>query len=372
MRRRLIVALGVMLTLAACDNKSGPPPPPPPVLEVKAIVIHGRSRIAPGENEAFEAIAQFTDNTTQVYTTKVQWRTSDSSVISIVGNSGVATARTTGETSVAAVYGRFVGTSNVIVVPTGTYRLTGKVLESSLPVSGAVVKVVSGQGTGLSTTTGDFGDYRLYGVAGPIQFEVTKNGYTTATRSIDVRTDELLDVGDLAQTGALPSLSGTYTLTLTLVEDCRLFPQGTQFPDEAKRRSYTAVVTQDGPRLLVTLSGANFLIQSGLGNHFEGRVEPAGLSFSLGGGGPYLDYYLAYGFSLPNLAEQLSATKVLMFLGTASVSQSSLGLSGDLNGAAVIVNPLDPNGPTFRQMWCASSHHQFSLVPQTAATRHRR
>ena len=57
------------------------------------------------------------------------------------------------------------GSSSVIVVPTGTYRLTGKVLESGLPVQGALVKITSGQGSGLSRSTGFAGDYQFYGVA---------------------------------------------------------------------------------------------------------------------------------------------------------------------------------------------------------------
>jgi hypothetical protein len=160
MRRRLLVMLAIGLVVIACDSPSGPPPPPPPPPPpgVKALTINGRARIAPGETEAYEAIAQMTNATTQVLTTEVQWQTSNNSLLSIVATSGAATARAVGDVVITASYRGVRGSSSVIVVPTGTYRLTGKVLESGLPVQGALVKITS-RGPGLSRSTGFAGDY---------------------------------------------------------------------------------------------------------------------------------------------------------------------------------------------------------------------
>jgi hypothetical protein len=374
MSRRLLVMLGIGLVIIACDSPTGPPPPTPaapPVPTVKALTINGRTRIAPGETEAFEAIAQMSDGTTPVYTSQVQWQTSNSSWLSIVPTSGVATARAVGDVFVYASYRGVRGTSSVIVVPTGTYRLTGKVLESGLPVQGALVKITSGQGSGLSRNTDVNGDYRFYGVAGPVDVEITKSGYTTITRSIVVSRDETVDVTDFTQTAGVASFAGVYTLTIAIAGDCRPAPPTAQFP-EPRTRTYTAAVTQNGPVLHVALSGADFLIQNGRGNAFDGRVEPNGVTFSLGSLGASAYYYFYYALGLPDVVEKRSGTEYLAFLGKAFTTSSPSGLSGQLSGAAVLFTQPSPGGVSSVRVQCLSYQHQFSLTPQTAATRIRR
>jgi len=369
MRHRFLFTLAVVLVVS-CDNKSGPPPPPPPpVPTVKALTINGRTRLAPGETEAYEAIATMSDGTTQVYTTKVQWQTSNSSVLSIVSGTGVATARAAGDVSLSTSYYLAVrGTSNVVIVPTGTYRLTGKVLESGLPVSFASVKVTAGQGVGMSTTTDYNGDYKLYGVAGPVEIQVTKLGYASLTRSIDVSRDDTLDFSDFTQTAGPQSLAGTYTLTIAIAGACQ--PPSPQFPANAKTRTYTAALTQDGPRLHVALSGADFLIQNGRGNSFDGRVEPSEVTFSLSGLGASAYYYYYYSIGTPDLAERISPTDYLAILGKAFTKSSSTGLAGPLAGTAIVFG--QNQGVSQSRLSCQSSSHQFSLTPQTAAARIRR
>ena len=370
MRRLLLAAIGTVLVVMACDNKSGPPPPPPPVPTVKALTINGRARVAPGETEQYEAIAQFTDGTTQVYTSRVQWFGGNSFVASLANN-GLLTARTAGEIFISANFGVIRSTLNVMVIPAGTFRLTGTVSESNLPVAAATVKVTSGVGAGLSGTTDSLGQYRIYGVSGPIEVEVSRPGYTTVTRSFNVHTDDLLDVPDFAQTNAPPSVAGTYTLTISIADGCSVYPRNAQFPAEAKTRSYTAVVTQNGPHLAVALSGANFIIQGGKGNAFEGRVEPNQITFSLHSAGTYAYYYFYYGVGTPDLAERLSTSDGLSFLGTASTKQTPAGLVGELNGTAMLFSATITPPPSVR-MQCVSAHHPFSLTPQTAGTRRRR
>jgi hypothetical protein len=373
MRRQLLVMLTIGLVVIACDSPTSPPPPqtaPPAAPTVKALTINGRTRVAPGETEAYEAIAQMSDGTTPVYTSQVQWQTSNSSMLSIVPTSGVATARAVGDVFVYASYRGIRATSSVIVVPTGLYRLTGKVLESGLPVQGALVKITSGQGSGLSWSTGVNGDYRFYGVAGPVDIEITKPGYTTITRPIVVSRDDSVDVADFAQAGAIASFAGTYTLTITVASDCLPSPPTAQF-SAPRTRTYTAAVTQTGPMLHVALTGADFLVQNGRGNAFDGRVEPGGVTFSLGTLGGYAYYYFYYSLGLPDVAERISATEYLALLGKAFTTSSSSGLTGQLNGAAMVFTQSSPGVSSLR-MSCQSSKHQFSLIPQTAATRHRR
>lgn len=373
MRRRSLVPLAAVLVVVACNSPTGSTQqqsqPPPPA--VKAIVVHGPTRIAPGDSASFEAIAEFTDNTTQVYTTRVQWQSSNLGVLSIVSASGTATARVAGDVVVTASLGSIRGSSAVLVVPTGTYRLSGKVLESGLPVLFATVKVTAGQTLGVSTTTDFNGDYKLYGVAGPVEIQITKPGYTPVTRSIDVSRDDTLDITDFTQTGGLPSLAGAYTLTITIAGNCQPSPPSAQFPANLRTRTYTAAMTQDGPRLHVTLSGADFLIQNGRGNSFDGRVEPDGVTFSLTGLGASAYYYFYYSVGVPDLAERISPTDYLAILGKAFTKSSPSGLTGPFVGSAMVFG-LQSSPINQVRVSCYSSSHQFSLTPQTGAARVRR
>lgn len=373
MRRQFLVALGVVIVVVACDNPNSPPPPPPPppTPTVKALTINGRTRIAPGETESYEAIATMSDGTTQVYTTKVQWQTSSPGLLSIVTGTGVATARAAGDVFVYANYFGVRGTSNVLIVPTGTYRLTGKVLESDLPVVSAQVKITAGQGAGMSSFTDVNGDYKFYGVAGAIQIEVTKPGYATVSKSIDVSRDETLDFSGFSQTAALPSLAGNYTLTLTVASDCAVSPRNAQFPADARTRTYGAVVTQNGPLLHVALSGADFLIQNGHGNAFDGRIDPSGVTFSVSSQGAYAYYYFYYTLGLPDLAERISATDYFTILGKASTPSTGSGMTGLLSGSAMIFAQPGPGISQIR-VSCQSFRHQFSLTPLGGARRIRR
>ena len=368
MRRRILVAIGVVLVVA-CDHPTSPPPlPPPPGPTVKALTINGRTRVAPGETEAYEALATMTDGTTQIYTAKAQWR-SPCPLILPTGNDGKATAKAAGECTITAFFGTITTSLSVMVIPAGTFRVAGAVSEAGLPVAGAAVKVKAGQGAGLQAVTDDRGQYRLYGVAGAVDIEVSKPGYPAVIKTLAVGADELLDFPDLAQTGALPTLSGAYTLTLTTGAHC--FQFGLPFPAEVKSRTYSAAVTQDGPKLTVTLSGGKFQIINGRGNQFEGHIEPGGVSFtlgSLGGFSYYYNYY--YHVGIPDVAELLSDGRYLSFLGTASGPVTASGISGPISGWVVVFSPTADGSPGAEAM--CHGGHQFSLTPLAGATRIRR
>jgi hypothetical protein len=119
--------------------------------------------------------------------------------------------------------------------------------------------------------------------------------------------------------------------------------------------------------LHVALSGADFLIQNGRGNAFDGRVEPGGVTFSLGSLGAYSYYYFYYSLGVPDVAEKVSATEYLALLGKAFTKSSSMGLTGQFAGDAMLFTQPSPGVSSVR-VSCHSSQHQFSLTPQTAAT----
>ena len=186
---------------------------------------------------------------------------------------------------------------------------------------------------------------------------------------IVVSRDDSVDFADFAQAGAVASLAGLYA-TITVASDCRPSPPTAPFPGP-RTRTYTAAVTQSGPALHVALSGADFLIQNGRGNAFDGRVEPDGVTFSLGSLGAYSYYYFYYSLGVPDVAEKVSATEYLAFLGKAFTKSSSMGLTGQFAGDAMLFTQPSPGVSSVR-VSCHSSQHQFALAPQTAATRIRR
>src|SRR5262245_47899931 len=176
---RLLVT-GAILASVGCGPDPLPPPTGPSVT-VKSISLAGPATIAPGATGAFTATATLGTGTTDDYTTKVTWRSTNTAVLTVDAQ-GRATGRTGGEAQVIAQISSQSARANVTVIPPDTFRLTGTVTDSGVPVSQATVAVTSGTGSGLSTLTDFNGQYRLYGVAGAIDVTVTKSGYTSVVQ----------------------------------------------------------------------------------------------------------------------------------------------------------------------------------------------
>jgi hypothetical protein len=242
----------------------------------------------------------------------------------------------------------------VTVVPPGTFRLAGLVLESQLPVQGATVKVIDGVGAGLSTLTDYGGLYRFYGVAGQVTVSVTKPGYVDLVKTTNVSQNTALDFPD-AQQVSLVGLAGTYTLTLTAASSCSTQPFSgiPPLPDEARQpRIYTATITQNGPALSVVLGGAVFTGTT----TFTGREAPDAVQFDIG------DFYYYYVYGID---ERLPSGETFSFLGSVSMGRSDL--SGLLNGK---IDLLSPSHAYLGE--CRSSEHRFSLTPLVSPSRRRR
>ena len=69
-----------------------------------------------------------------------------------------------------------------MVLPQGTYRVSGVVRDAGLPVMGARVEVAGASAQGLSGTP--HGEYRLYGVAGDVELRATREGYRENTKRL--------------------------------------------------------------------------------------------------------------------------------------------------------------------------------------------
>ena len=145
---------------------------------------------------------------------------------------------------------------------------------------------------------------------------------------------------------------GTYTLTISAASPCR-FTSGA-FPEEAKRRVYTAKVEQDGGRLTVTLSDADFIVTNGYGNRFSGFTDPTGtMTFPIGD---------VWGYEVVrfHIVERFSVGALLVG-GTVTASGTPQRIAGTLDGSILTSNRTsDPFDSSLSE--CESATHGFEMV----------
>jgi hypothetical protein len=297
------------------------------------------------------------------------WR-SNTSVFNVTG--GLVTAVTAGEGSISVTYQNRGASLVIVSLPAGTGILTGSVKESTFPIAGARIEVVSGPLAGRSEVSNSTGSYRMYGVVGDLQVRASTNGYVTQTTQVSVppiatpRRDQILNF-DLAPVNPVLALAGMYRFTLRASSTC-----GAKIPADLAVREYLATVTQDGPRLSVTLSGAEFAtISPGVtGNHFDGRARPDSVEFTLGSFSYYYYYYNSWGFverltRPPIGAWGFAQSTYLTVFGTAVGSATPSTISAALNGTLGLVDA--PSGFSVRRSTlssCNARDHQLVLTRQ--------
>jgi hypothetical protein len=307
--RSAAAALGIVIWACGGDSPTRPTPTPQgsptSTVTVSSLELTGPDTVASdGGTAQFTATARLSDGASRDVTNESTWRTLNSSVLTVTSG-GLATGRQRGETSITAVYGGRTATrSPVFVLPVGT-----------------------GQGQTAVTSNGT---YQLYGVAGPVEIGVTKFGYDELKKRPMVSGNETLDFA-LQLTKLRAEVGGTYTLELTAAPDC------TMLPAELRTRRYSAVLTQAGPNLTVTLSGASFSSWQGhVRNSFVGQLDPQldpfDLRFQIGGFVFYYYFYDYPGFSDPYVLEQLSPTTEFSFGGIVTASVRGSNIIGTLDG----------------------------------------
>jgi hypothetical protein len=322
-----------------------------------ALTVIGPSMLAPGETAQYTAVATMSDHTTQDYTSKAGWGPGISSVLTVDRN-GQATAVAPGDgfilANIEATPPRSTCCSartSVLVLAPNTYRLTGNVLESGLPVQGATITVLSGVGSGLSTITNYDGEYRVYGVAGALQIRMTKRGYVDIVKTFTASQNDVLDFPDAHQQQTLPVVAGGYVLTIQADPDCPTTspnPYTMPLPSDMRQpRSYAVQVTQDGPALHVIGAAPTFLPPS---DRFDGRITPDGITFLLGNG------YTGYGPD-DGMTAHLSPMQALSYEGAVTAARSGSTIVGRLNGELQLLD-VTTRSEVGR---CDAPSHPFSL-----------
>jgi Big-like domain-containing protein len=362
--RTTTLAIGVLTAFTfACHRSTtatAPSSTPAGHAAPVSLTIQGPATIAPGQTVQYRAIVTMSDHSTQDDTTTASWF-GDPTVVTITNNgqaTGVAPGdafinaniQTTPPLLVPCCSARIA----VLVLPPNTYRLTGTVLETGLPVQGANVTVLSGVGSGLSSMTDYNGEYRLYGVAGALQIKMTKPGYADIIKTFTSSQNDVLDFPEAHQLQTLPSLAGAYSLTFQPDPGCPTTPSAPRslpLPTDVRQpRTYAVQLTQNGPVLHVAGSPPTFVQPS---DHFDGRITPDGITFQLDNG------YAGYG---PDdaMTAHVSSTQALSYEGQVTASRSGSALVGRLDGEIQFFDlATKPQGEVGH---CDSANHTFSLT----------
>ncbi|HXG70114.1 MAG TPA: hypothetical protein VNJ04_05810 [Gemmatimonadaceae bacterium] len=346
--------LGLGLVFASCDKNRPSPTGPLIVTAPVRLELIAPADIAPGESVQLTVNAIRADGSVENVSSKAQWTPTTSEILQ-VSSTGLATAKNLGEQTVSAQFFGLSATARILVLPKGTFRLSGNVRESGFGIGNVTLTVISGVEEGLTTTSRSDGFYALYGVSGPVRIDTKRDGYLTGTQRLDVTAHRTGYDFEMVPARPRTDYRGTYTLTIA-APSCRS-GRGT-FPDEARRRVYTANVTQDGARLTVRLSDADFIVTNGRGNGFVGFVDITDMiRFSLSD--PDFDYY--YTYSDYDIAERFDAGALLVG-GIASARGTATAISGTLRGSIQIASRPTPPFPRPFVSACHSDKHGFEMV----------
>jgi carboxypeptidase family protein len=354
----LLAFLVAATVLATCGSPPAPsstplPPPPPsgPQRTATGVRIEGPASVAPGASASYRFIASFSDGTTADVTAQSTWTTSNTSVL-VVQSPGNVRGAGRGE---AALFARDTSLGAqfqswhvyVLVLEDGTFRVTGRVEESGGGLPGARVEVVAGTGTGLTATTAAGGSYALYGLAGQVRIDATLDGFEKESRTLSVTENTTADI-TMRPATTPTDLNGTWSMTLTASPGC--VPA---FPEDARSRRYTALISQTGTALKLDLMTPG--VSDG---NMNGIVIDRSLTFFL----PTDDfYYPFYGIRYYSLVEELTPGRFLAFAGTIRGQRNGDVVTGNLNGEFAIYAFGNNTGVRSRLASCERDDHGFRL-----------
>ena len=318
--RRALVVVACCASVAAC----GDDPPTQPTPNVQLVELTGPSTIAPGSVGVFTLTAFYSNGTQRDVTEIASW-CCDQSTLQRQGP-GRFLGRASGDAFVSANIQNLRRTKQIIVLPAGTYRVTGRVFEpgTTAPVPQARVSVSDGAGGSVAADTDFSGNFRLYGVPPNAEFVISRAGYQTQSQQMTF-TDHAAVNFELPLDGPRLEFSGTYTATF----DWRGCTSGIR-PEES-HRVYTAAVAQAGSVLDVRFTDAFFVVNSVMrGNMMQGQINAAGVTLFADRGFSYSYYYGPNTY--PFLVERLADEGRLVVYGTATLAPSGASFVGEIKG----------------------------------------
>jgi len=308
---RAFTAVLGLAAVSACGNS-----PTEPFDGVKKLEVTGPTTAAPGQTLRYVATAHYVDGSTRDVTGEVTWRGTGAMTFT---SAGVASAAVNGDWGVTAIFHVFTVNVPVLVLEPGTFKMTGTLREKgggSLPFGGRIA-VLSGVGQGKIAFGGD---YRFYGVAGPIRLEVSSSGYISTVLDIEV-TGHTVQNFELEFLETPVDVAGDWTLTLgPPPSGC---PNG--LPSLAETRSYNLAVIQKGRILELRLRGPTVQIVS------DGNT--GGLVFGRRVSLSFVNDENDFGEELRiNLLDRLSATETFSFKGQLDFQGNESPIATIMNG----------------------------------------
>ena len=300
------------------------------------------STLAPGTTTQVRLVARWTDGREQDVTASASFESRSPDIIAI-SPSGIATALMPGETIVIGLYERASGSRQIVVVPDGTFRVAGRVVEEErpgLPIAGAQVET---DGSAPPVTTDSSGNYRLYGVPGQARIRVSKAGYVTKELGLSISNHHTQNV---ALALAVPRLdvSGAHQMTFEASPECR-----DQLPEAVRTRRYAAEITHDGALIGLVLSGSRFYpfpYTRTTTTIIGGWAGPASITLYL--------FDENYDGGPPMLLEIVDDSTHLAITGGIELWADGRGLVGTLDGEFRAFTQFDRRTPPFAS--CRSMH----------------
>ena len=360
---RACLATVLAIAVACGDDDSGKPPAGPTGpwadnhLTVTGVDIAGPASIPQGQSAQYTATARMSDGSTRV-PKSVKWTSTQPALFQVSASGLVTATQVRGEAAllveVVVQNGRAPTRAgrDILVMPDGTFRLVGTVTEADatgITIGGVRVEARADEDGPVATfaTTGADGRYKLYGVPGDAYLRVWRDGYVTAKDRIQLRAHETRNI-QLAVDGGRTSLAGDYTMTVE-AGVCHNPP----LPDDLRRRTYEATVSQNGAHLQVLLTSPAFAMSAqGQGNRFGGLVSSNQARLEMvNWADPY--YYGPTVQTHPDVAERLSDGTTLVLAGTVNLSQTADGWAGTMSGYLTQYN--SGNFPNVRYLGSCSA-----------------
>ena len=364
MRTRTMIgtlkALAMAVLITACGDPPAPLPTTPSGPTVTKAEISGPDTLAPGQSAQYSATLYWSDGrVVPALPGEVVFVASNLRMLRSDASGIVTALDRIGETALNALVGpsgptQNRGAMNVVVVPEGTVRLTGSVIDaesSAVTIPNARIEVTPGS---FDLTTNFDGAYKVYGVPIDAEVRITADGYAPFVERLRL-TGHTTRQFPLTPLVSQASLAGNYTLSIDVVNPCHAFSEDLQ------HRTYDAVVTQNGSLLDVRLIEPRFRVNAvGRGNHFTGRVLANGAAFTL-------EYYDSETppSTYPDIAERLTsvALQTLTVSGQVVMSTSAQGLSGQMTSGSFIA-VWDAGFPATTSFQGSCSAVKVTLTPR--------
>lgn len=301
---------------------------------LSSISISGPQEMAPGTSAQFTLNGNYSDGSTRDVTTSGQWSTFPTSVLRHSGG-GRFEALAGGDGSIFVSFDRRSTFARVLVIPPGTFKVSGRVTDPSGAIENVEVRVLSGTGAGLAAKTDFGGNYALYGVAGDVRLSASAPGYVGQEIGATITSHTSRNFA-LTTTSTSVDVSGQWTTTFRTSSAC-----SSDWSPALRQREVTAAITQQGTRLTIRFLGPTVFTNFGSGTT-QGRIAGTAFSMTL----LFDDYYGIY-----SLMERINPTEWVgirgLFEGATNspVTEIDGTFTGSFDYYVTAANATFPSGP---------------------------